>query len=285
MLTGAGVVGALGVAGALGVELEVLPGRSQLYHRLGLDGEDGRVPDVEPGRTVTGSFLSAARSRRCGWALALPPGDHDPLPVAVVLHGRGDDHASAFDPDQLGLDRFLAAAVAGGTPPFALASVDGGESFWHDRSDGDAAATMVIDELLPLLERRGADTGRIGLTGWSMGGLGSLHLARLLGPDRVAAVAAISSALWRDLDDAQPGAFASREDFEAVDPLGRQDDLDGIAVRIDCGEGDPFYAANRDYVDGFDTAPAGGFERGDHDLGYWRRMAPAQLDFLGAALA
>ncbi|NYJ03395.1 S-formylglutathione hydrolase FrmB [Nocardioides thalensis] len=169
-LLGTGALGAVAVAGAIGVELEVLPGRWQLYHRLGLDGADGVVPDVEPGRMA-------------------------------------------------------------------------------------------------------------------MGGLGALHLARLLRPVRVAGVAAISAALWRDPDEAQPGAFASQADFEAVHPFGRQDELDGMAIRIDCGEGDPFYAANRDYVDGFDTRPEGGFERGDHDLGYWRRMAPAQLEFLGGLLA
>lgn len=284
-LVGAGALGAVAVAGAIGVELEALPGRSQVYHRLGLDGPDGVVPDVEPGRTITGSFHSQARGRRCGWAITFPPGDHAELAVAVVLHGRGGDHTTAFAADQLGLDRYLADAIAHGVPPFALASVDGGESYWHDRSDGDLAATMVIDELLPILSARGTDPTRLGLTGWSMGGLGALHLARLLGPERVAGLAAISSALWRDLDDAQPGAFASQDDFDLVNPFGRQDDLAGIAVRVDCGEGDPFYAANRDYVDGFDAPPEGGFEHGDHDLGYWRRMAPAQLEFLGHALA
>lgn len=283
-LRGAGVLGAVAAAGALGVELEVLPGRSQLYHRLGLDGADGEVPDIEPGLTVTGSFASDARGQRCGWAIAFPPGHHGALPVAVALHGRGGDHTTAFGDEQLGLDRFLAYAVARGVPPFALASVDGGESYWHDRSDGDRAAAMVVEELLPILAARGADPARLGLIGWSMGGLGALHLARLLGPERVAGVAAVSAALWRDLDEAQPGAFASAADFDEVDPFGRQETLDGIAVRIDCGEGDPFYSANREYVDGFDTPPEGGFERGDHDFGYWRRMVPVQLEFLGSVL-
>ncbi|HLN78886.1 MAG TPA: alpha/beta hydrolase, partial [Nocardioidaceae bacterium] len=61
--------------------------------------------------------------------------------------------------------------------------------------------------------------------------------------------------------------------------------LDGIPVRIDCGEGDPFYAATHDYVAGFDVPPAGGFQPGDHDVGYWRRMAPHQLRFLARAFS
>jgi hypothetical protein len=37
-------------------------------------------------------------------------------------------------------------------------------------------------------------------------------------------------------------------------------------------------------VTGFARPPAGGFEPGAHDLDYWRRMASAQLAFLGAHL-
>ena len=64
---------------------------------------------------------------------------------------------------------------------------------------------MVVDELLPLLAGRGVAAGpedRIGLLGWSMGGYGVLHLGGLLGAERVAAVCAVSPALWTDPDDA-----------------------------------------------------------------------------------
>jgi hypothetical protein len=77
---------------------------------------------------------------RVGSTIARPPGEHRTLPVAVVLHGRGNDHASAFDRDYLGLGAFPAAAVADGVPPFALASVDGGDSYWHARETGEDAA-------------------------------------------------------------------------------------------------------------------------------------------------
>lgn len=246
------------------------------------DGADGVVPQVRPGRLLTGSFSSAARrGQRCGWALALPPGHSRDLPVAVVLHGRGNDHASAFSPGYLGLDRFLAATVAGGTPPFALVSVDGGESYWHARDDGDDAPAMIVDELLPLVARHGVRTDRVGLLGWSMGGFGALHLAGSLGPDRVAAVAVMSPALWRDYADTAPGAYDDADDFAAVDVTSRQESLRGIPVRIDCGRSDPFAAATRDYVRGFERRPAGGFQPGRHTVGYWRRMAPRQLAFLG----
>lgn len=280
-----GAAAGLGAAGvALGVELEVLPGRSWAYHRLRLDGADGVIPDLDPGEVVTGSLASRARGVDCGWTVALPPGvEAAGLPVAVILHGSGDDHTSPFGSDGLGYERFLADAVGHGTPPFALASVDGGEAFWHDL-DGDRAASMVIEEFLPLLGERGLDTSGIGLMGWSMGGFGALHIGGILGRQRVRAVAAISPALARGYSEEYDHHFDGEDDFAEATPFGRQDDLDGIAVRIDCGEGDSRYAATREYVDGFDTPPAGGFQWGDHDRGYWLRMAPDQMRFLGEHL-
>jgi S-formylglutathione hydrolase FrmB len=285
LLLGAGGAGALAVGAGLGVEAGVLPGRSWAYHRLGIDGSDGVVPDVKPGPMRSGRFVSERRrGKRVGWTIARPPGEHGTLPVAVVLHGRGNDHASAFDRDYLALGAFLAAAVAGGVPPFALASVDGGDSYWHARETGEDAAGMVIGEFLPLLADHGLDTGRLGILGWSMGGFGALHVARLLGGRRVAAVGAMSPALWHRYGDAAPGAFDDEADFTMVTPFGHQDDLADSAVRVDCGEGDPFYDAVKDYRAGFDDEPAGGFALGDHDLGYWRRIAPDQIAFLGRAL-
>lgn len=285
-LLGAGLLAGGAAAVGIGVNEGVLPGRSWVYRELGYDGPDGTVPGTTPGRTVSGSFVSEARhGLRCGWTIAFPPVESTHLPVAVVLHGRGNDHASVFSHRYLALDRFLASAVRQGAAPFALASVDGGETYWHPRDSGEDAGAMVIDEFLPLLADHGLDVARVGFLGWSMGGYGALRLAGMLGPGRVAGVAAESPALWHRYEDTAPGAFDDADDFAEATVFGRQGNLDGIPVRIDCGEGDPFYAATRDYVAGFDVPPAGGFQPGDHDVGYWRRMAPHQLRFLARAFS
>ena len=285
-MAGAGLFAVGAGAGVYGVDEGVLPGRSWLYRHLGPSGEAGVVPDVSPGRTVSGSFRSDARlGQGCGWTIGFPPGEVRDLPVVVVLHGRGNDHASAFSRNYLGLDRFLAASVRAGGTPFALASVDGGETYWHARDNGEDAGAMVVDEFIPLLAKHGLDTSRVGFLGWSMGGYGALALAGKLGRARTVAVAAESPALWHDFADTAPGAFDSPSDFTESAVFGRQDALDGIKVRVDCGEGDPFYAATRDYVGGFTVPPSGGFQPGGHDVDYWRRMAPAQLRFLGRAFA
>ncbi|OIH94260.1 MULTISPECIES: alpha/beta hydrolase family protein [unclassified Curtobacterium] len=283
LLIGGAAVAVGGAATAGAVDHGLLPGRTSMYRVLGLNGSAGSIPDVAPVPTTSGTFTSRARGgRTVGWTIAAPESDA-PLPVAVALHGYGDDHRSFFG-RALGWDRFLAAHVAGGGTPFAIAAVDGGNRYWHRRSDGDDPAVMILDEFLPLIARRGADLDRLALTGYSMGGYGALRLAGALGADRVRAVSAISPALWTAAGDTARGAFDDAADFRANTVLGRQRELDGVAVRVDCGNGDGFAPAVHAYVDGFTTPPAGGFEPGAHTHGYWRRMAPQQLAFLGEHL-
>ncbi|WP_439692582.1 alpha/beta hydrolase [Curtobacterium sp. SP.BCo] len=282
LIVGGAAVVAAGAA-AEAVNLRLLPGRSTMYRVLWLDGPAGTVPDVDPVPSTSGSFTSTARrGETVGWTIAAPNAD-GPQPVAVALHGYGDDHTDFFG-SHLGYDRFLAAHVAAGGAPFAIAAVDGGNRYWHRRRDGDDPAAMVVDEFLPLLARRGFDTARLALTGYSMGGYGALHLAGVLGSTRVRAVSAISPALWTSAGDTARGAFDDAADFRANTVLGRQHALDGVAVRVDCGTGDGFEPAVRTYVDGFTTRPAGGFEAGGHTHDYWRRVAPQQLTFLSRHL-
>ncbi len=57
-------------------------------------------------------------------------------------------------------------------PPFAIATVDGGTTYWHPRPNGEDAGGMVVDEFLPLLAEQGLRTDRSAFHGWSMGGYG-----------------------------------------------------------------------------------------------------------------
>lgn len=287
LLGAAGGVTAAGVA-AFGVYEGVLPGRPRVQAALGLNGEPGRVPDVAWGPVENGSFVSEHRlGAETRWVLLRPPGTGtDPLPLVVALHGLDWD-LDGFLPDGIGLPQFLAEATAGGVPPFAIVAAEGGSSYWHRRPDGEDAGAMVTDELLPLMAARpDLITDRIGLLGWSMGGYGALRLAGLLGAGRVADVAVAGPAIWSDPADASGAGFDDEAEYEEFTVTGRQDDLDGIAVRIDCGTGDPFYRDVEDYVAGFDddTDVTSSFEPGAHDRDFWRRVLPDQLEFLGARL-
>jgi len=259
--------GAAAVAGSgLLVEQGYLPGRSRMYAALGLNGEAAPVPDVQPGPERSGTFESSNQAgREVGWAVSYPPGSspRDALPVALALHASQGTHRTILG-GGLYVDRFLALAVAAGVPPFAVAAVDGGPS-WLPQGSTDTGRTVTM-ELVPLLEDLGLDTARLAFLGWSAGGLGALVLGA--GTSGVRAVGVTSPAL-SDGDV----AFDVREAYEEV-PL-----------RVDCGRGDPFYHAVKDFVDGLDRAPEGGFNDGGHTHGYWRRMAPEQLEFIGQALA
>jgi S-formylglutathione hydrolase FrmB len=261
----------------VGVVVGVVGGGATVQARLGLNGAAGQVPDVAPGRVERGSFVSSHRPGvETRWVIARPPGAPRHLPVVVALHGLHQD-AETVVGRSLGVDRYLAAAVA---------AVDGGTSYWHPRPDGEDTGALVTGELLPLLADRGLDVSRIGLLGWSMGGYGALRLGGLLGPDRVTAIVAASPAIWQDAGAASSSGFADAAEYEKFSVVDRQEDLDGIAVRIDCGTGDPFYRDVQDYAGAF---PAGAhlvstFEPGAHSTAYWRRMLPAQLAFLGGGV-
>jgi predicted esterase len=274
------------VALGVGVEDGAVPGRPTIQDALGLNGDPGQVPDAKPGRLDSGSFVSKARGGvPTGWTIARPPGASGELPVLIVLHGLGGDHRTAMSP-HLGLDRFLAAGARTGLPPFAIASVDGGRTYWHRRPSGEDAGRMVLEEFIPLLARQGLDNRRIGLLGWSMGGYAALRLGASLGPDECAVVVAESPALWTDGASASRSGFRDAAEYAEFSVFGHQDALAGIPVRIDCGTGDPFYRATRSYADGFPARQQVrvGFQPGAHDMDYWRRMAPAQLRFVARSL-
>jgi enterochelin esterase-like enzyme len=268
---GGGLLGVAAAGVALGelVDHDVLPGRSRLYETLGRNGPGTPFPDGPRGRLVSGAFESAARGVRTAWTVAYPhgtPTDAE-LPVLLVLHGRGGDHTTAFT--DLGLDRYVSAAVGRGAPPFALATVDGGQGYWRPEPDGADAGRMVVEELVPLLRRRGLQVDRPALAGWSMGGYGVLRLAGL-GLLDATSVAALSPAVHHE------------EPTDADDVLHHPERLRGVPVQVSVGEGDPYRPIDEELVAGLRDAGVdvdfhGG--PGAHAARYWRTYLPGLVDF------
>jgi enterochelin esterase-like enzyme len=247
------------------------------------------LPDVEPGPLVVEEFRSAAMlGRRTRWGLTRPPGVAGPLPLVVALHGHGGGVATMFGPD-LDLGRYVAAAVADGVPPFALVVANGGNGFWHRQPSGEDSGAMVVDELLPLLDEHPdveVRVDEVGLLGWSMGGYGVLHLAPLLGPDRVVAVCASSPGLWTDPSQVLRDGFATDAEYARYSVLGRQTGLAGIPVRLACGEQDRFFDAARTYAEGFpaDADLEVAWGPGGHELAFTRGSMPDDLAFVASRL-
>ncbi len=229
----------------------------------------------------SGSFVSAARGGvSTNWAIAQPPGQTAPLRPVIALHGKGSDAATVMAG---GVEQGLAEAVAAGLPPFAVVAVDGGGGYWHDRDSGDDAGEMVLDELIPMLAGQRLDTSRVGFIGWSMGGYGALLLGARLGPARTAGICAVSPALWTSAGAAAPGAFDGEQDYAANSVWGLAA-LGAVPIRIDCGNGDPFAAATRQFIAQLPNPPAGGFSPGGHNDAFWSSQLPAEISWLAPLL-
>jgi len=208
------------------------------------------------------------------WRLARP--EHPATsaasrPLVVALHGHGGDADWPFN--GVHIERHVASSG------LAVASVDGGDFYWHARRSGINTSRMVIEELLPLIGGRGLATDRVGLIGWSMGGYGALLMATRLGPKRVAGVVAASAALWQSAGDSAPGAFDDSEDFIRNDVFAARGKLRGIPVRLDCGREDPFIAANRAFARELPDA-AVTFDEGAHTEDYWTAHLGTQMSWL-----
>jgi pimeloyl-ACP methyl ester carboxylesterase len=286
-------VAAVVAAGVTGVELVshgVLPGQAALDS---LDGACSvpvpRLAYSRPGPSFSGTFYSAARRRSVGYTIAYPPGHQadDQLPLVVMLHGYGASHANALS----GMSPAQALAVkADGRPliPMAMVTVDGGNGFWTPHP-GDNPMAMVVEELIPLCQRRGLGRPphRIGTMGISMGGYGALLFAEKY-PRLISAVAAISPAIWTSYDQAKaadPGAYASAAAFSANDTSTHTAALAGIPVRVAAGYDDPFYPGVQVLARSLPAGAAVDFAQGCHTDPFFLEQQPPSLAFLASHLA
>jgi enterochelin esterase-like enzyme len=287
-------VAAVAVAGVGGVELVnrgVLPGKGMLDR---LDGAcsvpaPDLTPYAAPGPSLSGTFYSRARNRTVGYTIAYPPGARpgDRLPLVIMLHGYGGDHTNAVS--GMSPAQALALRSAGGPlAPLAMVTVDGGDGYWNAHP-ADDPMEMLTGELIPLCQRRGlgAAPHKIGVMGISMGGYGALLLAEKH-PRLVAAVAAISPAIWTSFAQAKAanaGAYASAADFAADDAVTHAAALARLPVRVATGYADPFYPGVRVLASVLPSGAVVDFGNGCHDGSFFTAQEPPSLAFLARHLA
>jgi len=289
---GLGGAAAVVLAGAAGFELVshgVLPGRQTL------DELDGACSVSSPplafattGPSISGTFHSASRNTEVGYTIAYPPG-HGPgsaLSLIVMLHGFGGNHADALagmTPAQAVAVRFGGQAL----PPMAMVTVDGGGGYWNPHP-GDDPSAMVMDELIPMCQRLGLGVApqRIGTMGISMGGYGAILLAERY-PETIAAVAAISPAIWTSYDEAKAanaGAYASPDVFRASDAITHVGALGGKPVRIASGVDDPFHPGVVALAGVVPSSTTVIISSGCHANPFFVSQEPPSLAFLGRHL-
>jgi pimeloyl-ACP methyl ester carboxylesterase len=287
-----GGLAGLGGAGAVGLELVargVLPGQ-QVLDRL--DGAcavaSPPLAFATPGPSVSGTFFSRARRRSVGYTIAYPPGHRvgSDLPLILALHPFGADHTRVLT--RMTMVQALALRVAGRPlPAMAMAAADGGRGYWNPHP-GDDPMAMVIEEFVPLCQRRGLGRGSraIATMGISMGGYGAILLAEKY-PTLVRAVAAIGPAIWTTYPQARaanPGAYESSTAFARADVVTHASALAGTAVRVACGSSDPFEPGARAFAR---ALPPGGvidISRGCHSYPFFVAQEPPSLAFLGRRL-
>jgi len=280
-------------AGVTGLELisrGILPGKAVF------DTLDGACsvssPALEfslPGPSSSRTFYSAARRRTVGYTIAYPPGHRagDELPLVVMLHGFGGNHADAL----VGMSPAQAVALRmDGRPlaPMALVTVDGGNGYWNPHP-GDDPMAMVIGELIPLCRRLGLGRPprRIGMMGISMGGYGALLLAEKY-PHLIAATAAISPAIWTSYAQARganAGAYASAAAFAANDAVTHASALADVPVRVAAGYHDPFYPGVRALARALPPGAMVDLAKGCHTGAFFAAQQPPSLAFLARHLA
>jgi pimeloyl-ACP methyl ester carboxylesterase len=272
------------------VDHGVLPGKLQL------DELDGACSVAAPhvvfgalGTTTSGQFFSKARRRSVGYSIGYPAGHQskDALSLIVMLHGYGGDHRNALV--NLTPAQAVAIHLDGVAPtPSAIVTVDGGNGYWNPHPSDDPMA-MVVDELIPLCQRRGLGRApqSISLMGISMGGYGALAIAER-NPGLVSGVAAISPAIWTSYDQARganAGAFASAAAFEAGDVIARAAALNGVAVRIASGTDDPFHPGVEKLASVLPHSSTVVFSSGCHTDQFFYGQEPPSLHFLSTVKA
>ncbi len=175
VLAGSLGLAAVAATGAGGYELVqdgTLPGRYRLARLTGAcELGPGPLAGPLPSRHQV-SFHSAYRHRDVQMVTLIPAAAASAagLGVVIALHGAGGSPATLAP----GMARAMSRAQL---TRFAIICVDGGETYWHKRADGDDPAGMIVHEVLPRAAAAGMHTGRIGLAGLSMGGYGALLIA------------------------------------------------------------------------------------------------------------
>jgi enterochelin esterase-like enzyme len=260
-----GSIGGVAVVGGVGL---AVVGPRRVGRKLGLIHSADTHVAASGWPVVERTLASKAMKKEVRWALAVP--GVAPTGVIVCLHGRGGDRSAPFT------NMFIHDFVAAAGHSFAVVGVDGTDhAYWHRRADGTDALSLVIDELIPAVDRELGVLPRA-ILGWSMGGYGALLAAERF-PSLFRALCAASPALWLTAKESADGAFDSADDYTAHDVFANTAALSPLRVRIDCGTDDGFINAARAFATKLPNANLGAFTAGQHDGPYWRSIAPAQI--------
>jgi enterochelin esterase-like enzyme len=258
------------------------------------------------------SFHSKILNKDVKYSIYLPP-DYETsqrsYPALYLLHGFSDDETGWI---QFGEANIIAdQAIKNNTaPPMIIIMPDGGVTWYaNDYKGKENWSDMFIQELIPYME----STYRIrqkkefrAISGLSMGGYGSLHIAMRY-PEMFSSCVAFSSGTFTDeeivkLDDksyknyfgflfgdglkGEDRLSANWKRFSPLDILDTQDPgkLKKVKWYIDCGDDDFLYRGNSHLhlkMREIGIPHEYRVRDGVHSWVYWRSGLPEALKFIG----
>ncbi len=225
----------------------LLTGLVTLLLLLAATATDGSAARIGAGPVRVQQFTLHSRllGRSFRELLLLPAGRRSGRELLVFLHGYTQPTAENADWMRPGL-----RALGDSAPAVLL--VDDGDltSWWHDRATGRWGSYVLREAIPAALRRTGADPHRVAIGGISMGGFGSLDLARLA-PGRFCAVGAHSPALLPSQYWSSAGAFDDEADFARHDllSLAAARRLYRIPVYLDVGRADDLRSPDTAFAD------------------------------------
>lgn len=271
---------------------------------------------AQPVRECEGLCLeSAVLGREVRYSVILPAGydaSQRAYPVVWCFHGLGGDHATWIE--YADLARVLAReTTAGRIGPFIAVMPDGYDSYYADRCDGSFDyERMLLEELLPRIERDYRTDGRRAALGFSMGGFGAMSVA-LRHRDLFCAAAALSPSIRSDSQylaeeqmgwDAQWGRifggvgctgsarltdyYRARSPYHLLERLDSAD-LRGFRLFIDTGDREQTLCRSNEELHRMlcarGIAHRWRVRAGGHDFAFWNESLREALPFLSEALA
>lgn len=155
------------------------------------------------GRLTYIETYSEAEQRDLRYGVYRPPGwdGRTPLPLVVLLHGRGDDETSADRASMM--SAFDDGIRSGQIPPFIMVAPEGEVGFWANWHDGTFHwRDWVLEEVIPAVRAQHpivSGSEGLHLVGVSMGGGGGMQMW-LSDPGRFASATILSAPIMNEED-------------------------------------------------------------------------------------
>lgn len=234
-------------------------------------------------------YFSHSMSRASTFQVIFPDSPDAPRPWAVyyLLHGLSDDHTTWAR--RSCVERYVLGY------PLMVVLPNGGRGWYTNAVEGEAFEDDLLNDVLGLVEKnfpvRARRSGRA-IGGLSMGGFGAVKLA-LKHPDLFASADSLSGVLGLLRDPAEakeispevPRIFGPSPTDGPEDPFRLAAEVrprKRPALRIICGDQDPFLESNRafhQHLDSHDFPHEYEEPAGSHTWGFWDLQVRGSIEF------